>query len=69
MFMVMFMARKTTIILRDDVYEALKARGGPRNMSKLINEILVAYFASGRSMFGTMKQTDISDLRNHRDRV
>ena len=69
MFMVMFMARKTTILLREDLYQALKERAGPRGISKLINEILAEHFAKGRSMFGTMRPTDLSDLRDHRDRI
>lgn len=64
----MSMAKKTTVLLREDVYQALKARAGPRNISHLLNQILVEHFAKGESMFGTMKPTDISDLRDHRDR-
>ena len=69
MFMVMFMVKKTTILLRDDVYQALKERAGARNISKLINEILLEHFAKKGSMFGIMKRVDISDLRDHRERL
>ncbi|RLI23808.1 hypothetical protein DRO58_08400 [Candidatus Bathyarchaeota archaeon] len=68
MFTVMFMVKKTTILLREDVYQALKERAGNRNISNLINEILVNYFAKKESMFGTMRVADTSDLRDHRDR-
>ncbi len=68
MFMVMYMSKKTTVILRDDVYQTLKDKAGPRNVSKEINKILIEHFAKTESMFGTMKKTDISDLRDHKDR-
>ncbi|MCW4007271.1 MAG: hypothetical protein NWF09_01070 [Candidatus Bathyarchaeota archaeon] len=62
------MVKKTTIILRDDVYQTLKEKAGSRNISNQINKILIEHFAKTESMFGTMKQTDLKDLRNHRDR-
>jgi len=68
MFMVMFTSKKTTVILRDDVYQTLKDKAGARNMSKEINRILVEHFAKTESMFGTMKKTGTSDLRDHKDR-
>jgi len=63
------MVKKTTVLLREDVYQALRARAGVRNISRLINEIIVDYFAKKESMFGVMKRVDISDLRDHRDRL
>ncbi|MBO3840044.1 MAG: hypothetical protein QXN75_03240 [Thermoproteota archaeon] len=69
MFTVTYMAKKTTILLREDVYQALKEKAGARRISSLINEILVEYFAKKESMFGTMRRVDISDLRNHRERL
>ncbi|HDJ89463.1 MAG TPA: hypothetical protein ENG40_02055 [Thermoprotei archaeon] len=63
------MVIKTTILLREDVYQALKAKAGSRNISKLINQILLEYLIKQKSMFGTMKTVDISDLRDHRDRL
>jgi len=60
---------KTTIILREDVYEVLKKKYGARGMSKAINEILAEALLKGESMFGTMKKTALKDLRDHRDRV
>ena len=68
MFMVMFMAKKTTITLRDDVYQTLKETAGARNISNQINKILIEHFAKTESLFGTMKQTDLKDLRDHKDR-
>lgn len=64
----MFMSKKTTITLRDDVYQTLKEKAGARNISTEINKILIDYFSKTESMFGTMKKTDISDLRDHKDR-
>lgn len=67
--MVMSMVKKTTIILREDVYQLLKEKAGARNISNLINKILLEYFAKSESMFGIMKPVDISDLRDHRERI
>lgn len=64
----MFMAKKTTITLRDDVYQILKEKAGARNISSQVNKILIDYFSKTESMFGTMKKTDLADLRDHKDR-
>ena len=66
--MVMYMSKKTTVILRDDVYQTLKEKAGSRNISNEINKILIEHFAKTESMFGTMKKSDIADLRDHRER-
>lgn len=63
------MAKKTTVLLREDVYQALKEEAGGRNISKLINEILVEHFMRKGSMFGVMKPVDVDDLRDHRERL
>lgn len=60
---------KTTVMLREDVYEVLKKKYGARGMSKAINEILSEALLKGESMFGTMEKTSLKDLRDHRDRV
>jgi predicted CopG family antitoxin len=62
------MAKKTTVTLRDDVYQTLKEKAGARNISSQINKILIEHFAKTESMFGVMKQTDTANLRNHKDR-
>jgi len=69
MFMAMFMVKKTTVLLREDVYQVLKEKAGAKNVSNLINQIIIEHFAKERSMFGTMKKVDTSDLRDHRDRA
>ena len=62
------MTKKTTITLRDDVYQCLKETSGARNISNNVNKILIEYFAKKDSMFGAMKRTDLADLREHKDR-
>lgn len=69
MFTVMFMVKKTTILLRDDVYQKLKDKAGARNISNLINRILLEYFEKKESMFGVMRKVDVEDLRDHRERL
>ncbi len=64
----MFMAKKTTITLRDDVYQTLKEKGDARNISSQINKILIDHFSETESMFGTMKKADLTDIRDHKDR-
>ena len=66
--MVMYMT-KTTVTLREDVYEVLKRKYGSRGISKAINRILADALLRGESMFGMMKKTSLKDLRDHRDRV
>ena len=64
----MFMAKKITITLRDDVYQAPKEKAGARNISFQVNKILIDYFSKTESMFGTMKEADLKDIRDHKDR-
>lgn len=68
MFMVMFTSKKTTVILRDDVYQTLKDKAGARNISSEINKILIEHFTKTESMFGTMKKSGTADVRDHKDR-
>lgn len=61
---------KTTVLLREDVYQALKKVAGKKKMSEKINEILYnALIGEKKSLFGTMKPVDVSDLRDHKDRL
>ena len=61
---------KTTVLLRDDLYDILVAEAGKRKISKRINEILAEHLIKERkSLFGTMRKVDVSDLRNHRERL
>ncbi len=61
---------RTTIKLREDVYQTLKKEAGVRNISEKINEILIKMlFKEKKSLFGTMQKTDLSDLRDHEDRL
>jgi len=60
---------RTTIKLREDVYQTLK-EAGAKNISEQINEILIkTLFKAKKSLFGTMSKTDLSDLRDHEDRL
>ncbi len=61
--------RKTTVLPRADAYQALKENAGGRNVSNLINKILIEFLSKKESMFGTMKATDTSDLKDHRERT
>jgi len=61
---------RTTIKLREDVYQTLKKEAGVKNISEKINEILIKMlFKEKKSLFGTMQKTDLSDLRDHEDRL
>ena len=64
---------RTAVELREDIYRALKKEVGEKEkeMSEKINEILYeALFKNKKkSLFGTMKKTDISDLRDREDRI
>ncbi|VVB91567.1 Uncharacterised protein [uncultured archaeon] len=60
---------RTTIKLREDVYQTLK-EAGVKNISEKINDILIkTLFKEKKSLFGTMQKTDLSDLRDHEDRL
>ena len=61
---------RTAIELREEIYRTLKKEVGEKEMSEKINEILYdALFKKKKSLFGTMKEADISDLRDHEDRI
>jgi predicted CopG family antitoxin len=60
---------RTTIQLREDIYQALKRKFGKRKLSACINEILAKELKPSESLFGTMKKVDLSDLRDHKDRI
>lgn len=59
---------RTTIMLREDLYQKLKR--DPRGMSESINEALEREYGRPKDMFGsTPKNLDFSDIRDHADRV
>ena len=61
---------RTTIKLREDVYQTLKKEAGAKNMSEKINEILMKMlYKEKKTLFGTMPETNLSDLRDHKDRL
>ena len=61
---------RTTIKLREDVYQTLKKEAGAKNLSEKINELLMkVLYKEKKTLFGTMPETDLSDLRDHKDRL
>ena len=63
---------RTTIEIRDDLYQRIIKENGKRKISITINEILTKYFSkTKKDMFGAdpwLKQVDMSDLRDEHDR-
>ena len=56
---------RTTIKLREDIYQTLKKEAGVKNLSEKINEILIKIlFKEKKSLFGTMPEVDLSALRD-----
>ena len=59
-----------TIKLRECVYRTLKKETNTKNLSQKINEILMKMlYKDEKSLFGTMPETDLSDLRDHNNRL
>ncbi len=63
---------RTTIEIRDDLYQKIIKVYGKRQISTTINEILTKFFSkSKKDMFGAdpwLLKTDLSDLRDEHDR-
>jgi predicted CopG family antitoxin len=69
--MVMYMA-KTTVTIRDDLYDILRKEAGKRGVSDMINQILAEHLLKERprtDLFGTMRRVNLSDLRDHAERL
>lgn len=60
---------RTTIKLREDIYQAIKRDAGAKGISERINEILLEALRDRRSLFGTMEEVDTKDLRDHEERI
>ena len=58
---------RTTIALREDLYQKLKRRGG--SLSDEVNDILAREFVKDHALFGSAKRTRRDDIRDHADRV
>lgn len=59
---------KTTIILKDEIYEQLIKRYGRRKISQTINEVLMKQFSrSKKSMFGVDRWLTAKGLRDERE--
>ncbi|GBE18923.1 hypothetical protein BMS3Abin16_01533 [archaeon BMS3Abin16] len=61
---------RTTIKLREDIYQRLKKEVGARGMSEKINKILEeTLIKKKKTLYGTMPKVDTGDLRDHEDRM
>ncbi|MEW5996680.1 MAG: hypothetical protein AB1657_03735 [Candidatus Micrarchaeota archaeon] len=64
---------RTTVALREDVYNMLISLFGKRNISEGLNKVLVEHLfeEKKKDMFGVdkwLQKTSMEDLREHRDR-
>ena len=63
---------RTTIEIRDDIYQKIIREHGKRKISITVNEILAHHFSKKRKdMFGVdpwLMKADMSDLRDEHDR-
>lgn len=64
---------KTTIVLREDIKQAIEEEFGKRQISKVINELLFKEFVASKkkTMFGADKwltKKKIKEIREHHDR-
>lgn len=64
---------KTTIMIREDIKQAIEKEFGKRELSRVINEMLFEKFIEKKSkeMFGVDKwltQKKIKEVREHHDR-
>ena len=59
---------KTTVILRDEVYEYLVKKFGKRKISEAINQVLMKHlFKSPKSMFGVDPWLTTEGLRDEEE--
>ena len=63
---------KTTIVLREDLKEAIEKQFGKRQISKIVNDLLFKeLMAKNKNMFGVDKwltKKKIKEVREHHDR-
>ncbi len=72
MYTYMYM-EKTTIVLREDIKQAIEEEFGKRKMSQIINDLLFREFMlkGKKDMFGSDKwltKKKIKEVREHHDR-
>ncbi len=61
---------RTTIKIREDLFQRLKKETGARGISEKINQILEEkLLKKKKELFGTMPKVGIEDLRDHEDRM
>ncbi len=59
---------KTTILLKDEIYEQLVKKYGRRKISKTINEVLTKQFSTPKkSMFGVDPWLTVTGLRDEKE--
>jgi hypothetical protein len=59
---------KTTILLKDEIYEELVKKYGRRKISKTINEVLTKQFSTTKkSMFGADPWLTVTGLRDEKE--
>jgi predicted CopG family antitoxin len=59
---------KTTVILKDEIYEHLVKKYGRRKISKTINEVLMKQFSgSKKSMYGADPWLTVKALRDEKE--
>ena len=62
---------KTTIMLREDIKQAIEREFGKRKLSQIINDLLSKEIISEQNMFGVDKwltPKKIKEVREHHDR-
>ena len=61
---------RTTIKLREDIYQRLRKEVGARGMSEKINKVLEEnLIKKEKTLYGTMPKVDTGDLRDREDRM
>jgi hypothetical protein len=59
---------KTTIILKDELYDHLVKKYGRRKISKTINDVLASQFSKpGKGMFGVDPWLTVKGLRDEKE--
>lgn len=63
---------KITVTIRDDLHDSLRKKAGKRGVSEKINEILAEHLLKEKphkTLSGTMRKVDMSDLRDHAEKL
>jgi len=60
---------RTTINLREDLYQLLKRYAKKKGLSSVINEFLAEKLKRKETLFGTMPKVSTADLRDEKERI